>query len=237
MRIKRWLAVVVLLLPAASSFSCGSKQNLSLSPEQLIERHINARGGSAALTAVRSRTVTKRETDSDGVITETVVNTSAPNAELVISRDAQGKELFRTFFDGITGYAELRGERQSLSENMLQQLEVDSDIFPELRFAALFPIASGSAEETWKGRKVFRLSAKSKAGYEEKFFFDAESGLMIGLEYPSLSSSYYFDNFETIDGIKYARTSKIERGGKSFTVQVVDIKHNIELDRKLNRVN
>ena len=203
------------------------------SVKQLIERHIVARGGREALSAIKTRRLTFEETSSNGKTIEEIVSTKAPNKELVVNREQGGPELFRTVFDGLLGYASLGGERKFLAPQELTQLGVDSEMFPELRFDLLFPSAKVIGRPIFHGRPVFRVDAMSTAGYEERFFFDTQNGLMIGVEFPRARSSHFLEEFEDYDGVKYSRTFQNEINGIPSTQRLISIEHNLSLDDEL----
>jgi hypothetical protein len=203
------------------------------SVQQLIDRHIVARGGRETLSAVKTRRLTFRETEANGKTLESVLWTKAPNKELLVESEEGGPELLRTVFDGLDGYAMIRGQRKSLTLTEIAQLRVDSDIFPELRFDLLYPSAKVVGKETWYSRPVYRVDATSTAGYEQRFFFDRESGLIIGKEYPSVPSSHFLEEFEDYLGVKYPRKDQTNTRGKTSTRQLITIEHNLNIDDAL----
>src|SRR5262245_28491971 len=156
--------------------------------DEIIEKYLNAIGGRAALSKIKSRHVTGTATFSSpaGDLPGTIeVFNQAPNKsrtllKLDLSVAGMGTATVDQRFDGESAFVSdtLQGNRD-ITGNQLENLK--NGIFPSpfLNYKERGATAEFVRKEQIGGRDTFVLLLKPKIGSTVQFFIDAESSLLV----------------------------------------------------------
>lgn len=154
------------------------------SPREVIDRHIEAVGGRAAIESHTSSHATGTiEVVGQGLVGEMSIWGAAPDKTLVeVSFPDMGVET-RTGFNGEVGWSvdPMTGERL-LAGGELQQLVDEADYYGDLHDPAKFTEMENLGEAEFDGRTAYKLRLLYESGREVFEYFDVESGRMIGVE-------------------------------------------------------
>jgi hypothetical protein len=147
----------------------------------VIDRHIEAIGGRAAVMAHRSSEARGTLTiPANGMSGTVEMYTAKPNLSLLrISIGGIGEVL--EGFDGKTGWSLSPMTGPMLSEGkLLEQKKFDSDFFNELRETSRYESMTTVEKTTFDGRLCYKVVLKKRDGGEDVDYYDVATGLRAG---------------------------------------------------------
>jgi hypothetical protein len=231
--------------------SSGAQPVRAQTVEEVIERHLAASGGRAALEKLTSRamtgtiTVTTPAGDLTGPIE--IVNVRPGKERTVIALDltalGAGKMTVDRRFDGTTGYVidSLQGNRD-LTGLELENLRNQAGAFPNpfLTYKAAGMSVTIAGREKVGERDAYVLLATPKSGAPVRILIDAESYLSLRsvamTEAPQVGpfeATTEMLDYRDVDGFKVPFLIKMTSAGQSFTIVVTKVEHNVTPDDAL----
>jgi outer membrane lipoprotein-sorting protein len=235
---------VVLLAVLTSSAATPA---LAQAADEIIEKHLAAAGGRAALTKLTSRVAkgTLALTTPVGELKGTVeVYNKKPNKQRTLVKiDASafgGSEIVNDQrFDGTTGYIidSFQGNRD-ITGDQLEAMKNGSFPNPLLTYKENGTTATlGNREKVGTG-DAYVIQLTPKNGPPVRLFVDAESFMIvrtaITINLPQLGGPIEqvsdFSDFRDVDGIKIPHATKTSNPLQTITATVSDVKHNVEID-------
>ncbi|MGA8271018.1 MAG: c-type cytochrome [Candidatus Sulfotelmatobacter sp.] len=205
--------------------------------DQLIDKFIQALGGTAALEKISSR-VANGNAQVNGKSIRVELFDKAPDKSLFIQHTPAGDS--RTVIDGSAGWASVPGRpTHDLSSSDLDADRMDADLQFALHVKQLFPDLRVQYPETINGREAYAFTGIRKGSHAPwKFFFDAQSGLLVrvmryadsplGLDPTQID----YGDYRTVDGVQMPFLWTIARPGAEARVQIQmeDIRQNVPID-------
>jgi hypothetical protein len=217
--------------------------------DEVIEKHIAALGGRAALGKLTSRTMT-------GTITLTtpagelsgpieVTNQSPNKVRTLIQLDltalGAGKMTIDQRFDGNTGYAmdTLQGNRD-ITGDQLETMRNATFPSPFLNYKESGMKMELAPKEKVGDREAFVLITTPKTGPVTRHYIDAESFAEIRqvtkLNVPpvgDLEQTVDLSDFKEVDGVKLPFKLTATSSVQNFTVVLTKVEHNAAIDQTL----
>jgi hypothetical protein len=215
--------------------------------DEVIEKHLAAIGGRAALAKLTSRTMTGTFTvntpvgDLTGPIE--VFNVAPNKVRSVIKLDVSavggpGEMVIEQRFDGTAGYAmdSMQGNRD-ITGAQLEQMR--NSTFPSqlLNYKEQGATVELAGKEKVGTRDAFVLVLKPKTGPVNRLFIDAETfmaaRLMVKVDMPGtgeVEQTSDFSDIRDVDGLKVPFTIKSSSGAQSFTIVAAKVTHNTKVD-------
>ena len=220
---------------------------LAQTVDDIIEKHLAASGGRAALSKLTSRTATGTITLTSpvGELNGTIdVFVKAPNksrtlVKLDLSAVGGGQVVSDQRFDGATGYVidTFNGNRE-ITGSQLDALRNASFPSPLLNYRENGTAAAlvGTEKVGDKDAHVIQLSPKT--GPPLRMFIDAESFLILktvmSINVPQLGGDVdqvqEFSDFHDVDGVKVPFSVRSSTSVQVVKATVSDVKHNTEID-------
>jgi hypothetical protein len=217
--------------------------------EEIVEKHIAALGGRAALSKLTSRTATGTITVSTPVgelsgpieVLSQSPNKSRTLINLDLSSVGAGKMTIDQRFDGTAGYVmdTLQGNRDITGD----QLEgMRNGYFPTalLNYKENGITLELAGKEKIGDRDVFALIVKPKTGPPMRQYFDATTFSMvrqiIKANVPpvgEIEQTVDFFDEKDVDGIKVPHKLTATSSAQNFTVTLTKIEHNGAIDQTL----
>ena len=214
--------------------------------EDIVERHLTAVGGRAALAKLTSRTMT-------GTISVTIeagdlqgqleVTTATPNKSrtllgLDLSAFGLGKMVHDERFDGSAGYIldSMQGNRE-ITGNQLHNLR--NDTFPTalLDYKGQGASVALAGKEKVDDRDAYVLIRTPKAGPPIKHYIDVESHLEIRTvttnDSPDLGPyelTVIFGDYREVDGVKVPFQIRGVSNAENFNAVLMKVTHNQPVD-------
>ena len=239
----------VRLLVVATLVFAGARAAGAQTADEIVEKHIAAMGGRAALGKLTSRVITGTITVSTpaGEFSGPIeVTSQAPNkARTLINLDLTavgvGKMTIDQRFDGLTGYAidTLQGNREITGD----QLEAMRNGFfpsPFLNYKDAGMTIELVGKEKVGEREAYVLNLKPKTGPQVRHYVDATTFLAIRqvttADIPpigQLEQTIDFSDDRDVDGIKIAHKLVATSSAQNFTVTVTKVQHNTAVDQTI----
>jgi hypothetical protein len=210
--------------------------------DDLVERHLAALGGRAALESVTSRTrigaisVSTPAGDLNGPIEATSV---VPNKSRIFITFDVGAEpiVYDARFDGSSGYVINTSEgNYDVGGNELHNLRNETFPTPLLDYKRQGASLVLSGKEKIDHREAYVLTLTPKTGPAITRYIDAESYLEIRTvtmtEDPrgAFELTTDFSDYRDVDGIKVPFHVRGSSSARNFTAILTNVKHNQPLD-------
>jgi len=215
--------------------------------DEIIEKHLAAMGGRAALEKITSRkaTGTVAITTPAGDLPGTVeLLHKAPNktrAYVKLDLTAMGMAepmIIDQRFDGVRGIAtnSLQGDNE-FSGKQLENMKNNTFPSPLLSYKTAGVKVELSAKETVNGRSAIVLLLTPKAGSPARLFIDAETYMLLRtvttMESPETGEFEQIgdvSDYRTVDGIKIPFKIVNSSAIQTITIKLDKVEHNVAID-------
>ncbi len=235
------LAFSVLLLPTLTTFAAPQ------TADEIIEKHLAAIGGRAALAKITSRkavgTVTLT-TEAGDLTGPAELYTKAPNksrALLTIDLTPVGMSETMTIdqrFNGTEGWAKnsMQGDTQIMG-NQLDNMK--NSHFPSslLTYKEQGTKIDVLPKETIGGKELIVLQVTPKAGSSSKMYLDPQTYLLVrsiarisSPEVGELEQTSEQSDYRAVDGIQIAFTVVNSSAVQKITIKLTSVEHNVAMD-------
>jgi hypothetical protein len=216
--------------------------------DDIIEKHLTALGGRAALEKITSRTMAGTVTLSTpaGELSGPVeIIAQAPNKSrtlitLDLSSFGAGRMVFDQRFNGTSGYVldSLQGNRD-ISGGQLEAMRNNSFPSPYLNYKQTGMTVELSGKEKLGDREAYLLILKPKSGPVARQYIDAESYLplrsVIKVDVPQiggeLEQTTELLDYRDVDGMKVPFHIKNSSAVQTSDVVITKVEHNTTLDQ------
>jgi hypothetical protein len=218
--------------------------------DDVIERHLAAIGGRAALAKIASRSAQGTITLSTpaGDVSGTIETwNAAPNkSRTLIKVDltavGAGPTVFDQRFDGSSGYVvdSVQGSHE-ITGNQLDNMRGNSFPHPLLNYKASGASARLADSEQIGDRKALVLVIEPPSGSLVREYFDAETYLPIKsvmtVEVPQLGreveQTTTFGDYREVDGIRLPFELSVTSAVQNYVVTFKTVQHNVPIDPAL----
>jgi outer membrane lipoprotein-sorting protein len=237
----RILLLSVLLVPTLAGVASAQ------TADEVVERHIAAVGGRAALAKITSRTSTGTITLSSAaaVLSGPVeFYYKAPNKSRAVMRldlaavGAAGEMIVEQIFDGKTGYAlnSVQGDNE-IGGRQIENMRNNAFPSPLLIYKEIGLKLEVLPREKINGRDAIVLQSTPKTGPTARIFVDAETYL-IARTVITIDSQLGGDlvqtsepsDYRTVDGVKVPFLIVNSNDLQTLTIKLTKIEHNVTID-------
>ncbi len=203
--------------------------------DQLLEKYVQAIGGSAALEKITSRVEQGKLSSPDGSQFPIEVYAKAPNMRLSVMHTPRGENV--TAYDGQGGWMAAMGRpARQLAGPELQTMRLDADFYFPAHAKQVFAQFRVQPPEDVGGHEANVLFAYTPGKSSAKMYFDQQSGLLVRMvqytETPLglLPAQIDYSDYRDVDGVKVACRWTLARTRGRFTIQVEKIQQNVPID-------
>ena len=204
--------------------------------DQVIDKYVAAVGGQAAFEKITSRVAVGTIEIPDAGMSGTVrISEKAPNKALV-QVEVAGMAI-REGSDGVVAWDDnpQTGIREKQGTE-LAEAKRGTTFNLEIKLKTLYPKMTVTGRETVNGKATIVVNAVPADGAPAKFYFDADSGLLLKQSSTRetaqgpMSFDNFYDDYRTVDGIKQSFTIRQVTSAFSSIIKIIDMKHNVPLD-------
>jgi len=204
-------------------------------PDQLLDKYLQAVGGAEALQKVSSRVEKGTLTAFGGRHFPIEVFTKAPDKRLSVMHLPNGESL--TAFDGHAGW--LSGMGQPIHEMTGAEVEaakLDADFYFPVHVREVFNQFRVRPPEMVSDHEAYVIAGLKESQPPVKLYFDEQSGLLVRLvryaETPLGRNPTQIDyaDYRDADGVKVPYRWTLARPGGRFTIQIEQIQPNVPID-------
>lgn len=202
--------------------------------EQVLEKYVQALGGREALAKVTTRVVRGSRVGADGVLVPEEVYQKAPDRMSV--KTSYPNVTFTSGFDGAHAWARDNKGADQLNDQFAEALRREAEFFSGVRLRELYPHANVVGSETLGGRETYVVSAAAADGGEEKFYFDAQTGLLVRryLEFRTplgrTPVQVDYGDYREVDGVKLPFQLRWSNARYSWGRKVDEVRQNVPVD-------
>jgi hypothetical protein len=217
--------------------------------DEVIDKHLAAIGGRAALAKVKSRVMTgtiSLATPVGELVGPVEIMNQWPNKartfiKLDLSAVGAGELTVDQRFDGTVGFVldSMQGNRD-ITGNQLENMKNATFPSPFLDYKERGATVELGPKEKVGARDAYLLTTKSKTGSVVRQWIDAETYLplkvAVKVELPQvgeIEQSTEFSDFRDVDGLKVPFTVKSSSTAQNFTITVTKVEHNGKIDETL----
>jgi hypothetical protein len=198
----------------------------------IIDRHIEALGGRAALQSISSLHVRGRfEVPATGVSGPVEMYAAKPNKKLERVTIAGVGDL-EEGFDGTVGWTLSAVTGPMLTEGtQLEQKKFDSEFFGDLKDPSSYKTIETVERTTFDGRDVYKVRLVSTTGVEDIEFYEVESGLKAGAqksrETPmgTMSATVTFSDYRTFGKLRHPAKQTLSTMGMEQILTIESVEY------------
>ncbi len=217
--------------------------------DEVIEKHLAAIGGRAALAKLKSRSMTGTIALSTPVgelsgpveITNQAPNKARTLIKLDLSAVGAGEMTVDQRFDGTAGIVldSMQGNRD-IGGEQLESMRNATFPSPFLDYKERGVTVELVPKQKVGAREAFLLTTKAKTGPAVRQFIDAETYLPLRvetkIEVPQMGTveqTTDFSDWREVDGVKVPFSIKSSSSAQSFTITIAKVEHNGKIDETL----
>jgi len=164
--------------PAATD---ATKSTALPSPQSIIDRHVKAVGGKAAILAHKSSHATGTFTMPAQNLTGTLDIYGAKPDKSLVKINLGGIGDLMEGFDGTTGWTlePMSGPRLKEGQELVEK-KFDADFYSDLHEPGRYASMKTIEKTTFEGKPCYKVSLVRKEGGEDFEYYDVETGLKAG---------------------------------------------------------
>jgi outer membrane lipoprotein-sorting protein len=224
-----------LLVMAATALAAPGHAQPSV--DQILAAYGQALGGQAAYEKVTTRAMKGTvEIPDDNVTGAAQVWAKAPGS-FRLTMDIPGYGVVETVLDGDNGWEKNPDSgTHAMSKTDLAVAQRDHHFYREVRLKELYPKMETAGTDKVAGRAVYVVEATPSGGAAEKFYFDAESGLLVKHDFERVTLEDGIVQYETllrdyrdVDGLKLPFTVEQRAPDNTMIFKFAEIRNNAPL--------
>jgi hypothetical protein len=201
---------------------------------QLIDSYIRALGGASAIEKITSR-VERGIANISGQSVMVDVFTQSPNRRAVVQHLREGNSSL--VFDEHRGWVGIPGRpTRDLQDADIEAAGVDADLEFPLHLQQMFPELRVEYPENIQEREANVLYGIKEGQPAAKFYFDAQSGLLIRLLRYAQSplgldpTQIDYSDYREVDGVQVPFHLTFSQPGSDWTLEIQEIRQNVPID-------
>lgn len=205
--------------------------------DEIIDKYVKAIGGKEAIEKITSR-------ETKGAVELEGMNMSGPFQQyakspnkFAMTSEFTGMGAFISVYDGAKGYASdpMNGSRE-LSGGELAAIKRGADLQQALKLKQAFPKMEVKGKDKVGSADVYVVEATPAEGAPEKFYFDANSGLLVKndaeVDGPQgkMPVEVFLEDYKAVDGVKLPFMMRRVMPIATVVVKLSEVKHNGAID-------
>src|SRR5262249_7249129 len=208
--------------------------------DQILDRYVQAIGGAPAHRKLTSRvTMMTLEIEDSDVAVSFESYAQAPNKQVQIGQVKLGNgiefEISRGF-NGTAGWSlnATEGGFRELSGTELASEMREAEFYREIKLRELYPKMALIGQAPVGDHTTYCIEATPSEGSSEKWFFEAQTGLLVRKEFISESAvngkvpvETYYEDYQEVDGVKLPFTVRMP--SQKYTFKVNRVWHNLSI--------
>jgi photosynthetic reaction center cytochrome c subunit len=207
---------------------------------QILDHYVQALGGQAALDRVTSRIVTMARLTGGSATDTTELVQKAP-AKALYTQRSQGYTVW-VGFNGERGWAQdsLTSYWGLLNELQRHEIIREAERYPGSRLSDQYTDVIVSGREKVGERDVLVVAGTAPEGTRERFFFDAQTGLLVRRSIEERTAFGWFpiqadfDDYRVVDGVELPYVVRWSSARSAWGVRsssrVLDVRDNVPVD-------
>jgi len=203
--------------------------------EQLLDKYVQAVGGSVAIDKVTSR-IMKGTIDFGGKSLPIDIYSKNPDKRISFTHTPEGDSI--TAFDGHEGWLGTPGRpgAREMHGSELDAASIDADLHLATHLKTMFRELQVQGSESIGGHEAYVVVGQREGKPPLRLYFDEQSGLLVRLvRYGDtalglLPTQIDYADYHDTNGVKIPYRWTLARPSGRFTIQVTDVKQNVPVD-------
>lgn len=203
--------------------------------KQILDRYVQALGGTDALNKINTRVAKGSRIGADGILVPEEVYQKAPDKLLTVTSYPQ--VVFSNGYNGAAAWGHSsRDGATPLPDQLLAQIKRDAVFYKELKTEQLYSSLTLLGKALVRDADAYIVEAKPADGPTEKLFFDVKTGLLVRRYTESdtplgkLPLQTDYEDFRDVDGVKQPFLIHWSFPGRVWGRKIDEIKQNVPLD-------
>jgi hypothetical protein len=205
--------------------------------DQVLEKYVQALGGRDAIMKLTTLTMKGSISNPSTGETGTVeIFMKSPNKRLALT-NIYAEGLDERGYNGTAGwYLDPDEGPKDLSGDDLAAIKSQAEFYRDLKFNAVYPQLSSAGREMIGGRPANVLASARPDGTTEKFYFDADSGLLVRDDAPYVTDDgksvveNVFEDYRDVDGVKRPYTIRQTSPDFDYVIKFTEIRSNAPIE-------
>lgn len=207
--------------------------------DELLDKYVQAVGGTAALNAVTS-SVVKGTIDVVGVLRGGTFETYTVGSDKSFTLVKTDPTVtVRIGYNGNIGWMQTPDGMSVLKGAELEEARQDANYYAIINFRKKYAKYTLAGKSKIGYRDVYVIDLKKSNGVVDQIFLDAESYLPVRMNVShirkgvSVASEIYYDDWHEVDGLKVPHVVTEHSQKQTTTLTIKEIKNNVPIDAKL----
>jgi outer membrane lipoprotein-sorting protein len=212
-----------------------AKENAGLSPDQLLDKYVQAAGGAAAIDKVTTR-IMKGTIDFGGKSLPIDIYSKDPDQRIWFTHLPEGDSV--TAFNGHEGWLAAPGRPgvRPMQGSELDAASMDADLHLATHLKPMFSELRLQGTEKVGDHEAYLVVGQREGKPPIQLYFDEQSGLLVRLvRYGEtalgwLPTQIDYADYRDTNGVKIPYRWTLARPSGRFTIQVSEVKQNVPVD-------
>jgi photosynthetic reaction center cytochrome c subunit len=209
-------------------------ENSGPSPDQLLDKYVQAVRGAAAIDKITSR-VMKGTIDVGGKSTPIDIYAKDPEQRISFAHLPEGDSV--TAFNGHEGWLGMTGRpMREMHGGDLDGAAMDADLHLPTHLKSMFTGMRVSGAEKIGDHETFVLVGQREGKAPVQLYFDQQTGLLVRLvrfgetALGRLPTQIDYADYRDVSGVKIPYQWTLARPNGRFTIQLAEVKQNVPVD-------
>jgi photosynthetic reaction center cytochrome c subunit len=210
------------------------KDNSAPSPDQLLDRYVQALGGAAAIDKITSR-IMKGTIYVAGKSTPIDIYAKDPEKRISLTHLPEGDSV--TAFNGHEGWLGMTGRpMREMHGGDLDGAAMDADLHLATHLKAMFTEVRVSGTEKIGDQETYVVVGQREGKTPVRLYFDQQTGLLVRLvrlgetALGRLPTQIDYADYRDAGGVKIPYRWTLARPNGRFTIQLAELQQNIPVD-------
>jgi photosynthetic reaction center cytochrome c subunit len=210
------------------------KQNAGPTPDQLIEKYVQASGGSAAIEKITSR-VMKGKIEFAGMSYSIDIYSKEPDERISFMHMPEGDSV--TAFNGHEGWMSMTGRPvHEIRGGELEEAAIDADLHFATHLKQMFSGMEAGGSEKVNDQPAYLFVGQREGKPPILLYFAQQSGLLLRMlrftetALGRLPTQIDYADYRERDGVKVPYRWTLARPNGEFTVQIGELQQNVAID-------
>ncbi len=211
-----------------------AKENAGPTPDQLLDKYLQAAGGAPAIEKVTSR-VMKGTIEVGGKSLPIDIYAKDPEQRISFTHMPDGDSV--TAYNGHEGWLGTTGHPvREMHGSDLDGASMDADLHFATHLKQMFSELRAEGSEKVGERKAYVVVGRREPKPPVRLYFDEQSGLLVRLvrfgdtALGLLPTQIDYADYRDADGVKIPYRWTLARPSGRFTIQVSEVRQNVPVD-------
>ncbi len=221
-------------LAGPSTGELEAKPSAGPTPDRLLEKYLQADGGTAAIDKISSR-VMKGTIDLSGKSFPIDIYSKAPDQRISFTHLPEGESV--TAFNGHEGWLSMTNRPpRDMHGSDLEAAAIDADLHLAAHLKQMFASAEVRGTEKIDDHTAYVFLGQRENKPPMLLYFDQESGLLLRMvrfadtALGLLPTQIDYADYKESDGVKVPLRWTLSRPEGRFTIQISEIEQNVPVD-------